>query len=809
MKKVIFTAGISSVILLGAGLGVSSSIINPITSVLNSSSTTLSSTGSNAQSSTTSNVGGVVSTSTSTSVSTSSNSINGSASGSIQIGNKDFGASVTFNALFNAYGLFSKFFSNESFDVTDIGKNYITTKIANQPFYVELRKKFPYVGIVRVDLIKNPANQEECDTNPALASRYVLVFPMPFMKTIIRFNYPYAIKDAKFRVKYLDRFPKSCAYLVKPIPDRSYIPQCMNDLRNERKTYITNCLNKLPANPTPYQVIQCVFDNANSSCSSDDFAIRPYAFLVFGQNQYKRAGENFNIIIKAVDEQNYNKTQGTASDVQGVKGYNENINNLDISANFYVPTDDETRQMNVDVYDINDTNRTRVAYCPDPGSFNLVKGDSFVNGEDNVTLSYSETGVLTLKVSEINGSEFAKVDEKDTNDSQRLIKPATFIVNESNLSQRNLLLEFIPYKFVTNGEYNSTTNSFVYMNNEVNNMVIPKMAAFIDYNITAQNKQGEVLKNFTKTCFPDVTANAPKRNGLKLNTTFDLFLDAYINVADDTNKTNLTFANIDTTDNSHIWLLHSDYNLTEGNHHIQQWVSPLNFKNGNSKVRLYFSMTKDYRHPKNEVNITVYDINTSTSWMNNPGATKIFVKKDINKTVNFRYGRVYMQNISGYGNELNTTFQYQYWTDEGWVVNKGHNASLFGEVKITHPMYAPNPSDITLNVIKQNNKDVVKGIEKVNISTTHALPYSAKIHFAIPSWLWYHPLAKDYEDPSASNKDCLTHPCMSVSFQKNSLGWGGIGNNNSYYSETNRTSEINSSNDDNNAPKNVLKRINW
>jgi len=714
---------------------------------------------------------------------------------------------------------------NSSVDPLDVNDplNALYTKIVNKAFNVKVIKLkddnktlTTYQGIVRLDLINNPKDESECSSNPYLWDKFV-AFQNESSVTVNNISLDTANKNVRFRVKYFDSpFPQECLDLMQN-PSFTNFQGCitnMGDSFSQKAQCLTNCgmgnMSGITAgNFNWYQVTQCffncLFEDAKSVCSRNNFAIRPYAFLIFGQNEYKRAGEDFNITLKAVDENNFNKNNGNVDVVMGVKGYNENVNDLNITDNFYVPSDDETKQMNYDMYGINDTNRTRVAYCPDKGVFNIVLGNNFNNGEVNLTMNYSENGILTLNISEVNGSEFAAVDRNDTNASQRFIKPATFIINKNDISQRDLLLEFIPYKFVTNGIYDSTTNSFVYMN-EINNTFIPKMAAFLEYNITAQNKQGNVLKNFTKTCFPDFKDTAPQKNGIKLNTTFDLLLDADLNLTD---EANLTFSEISLKDNSHIALLHTEYNLTKGEHHIQEWISPLNFENGNGKVRLFFNLKKDYRLPKNEVNITIKDINTSTSWMNNDNATKIFIPKTLNKTISFRYGRLNVHNVTTYNKEINTTIKYEYWKDDEWVVNKEHNDS-FGYINITNPMYAPNPSDIKIIVLKQNDQNISKGVEDINISTTHALPYSAKIHLSIPRWLWYHPLAKNYKDPSSTNKDCLTHPCFSVNFQREGKGWGGISSTNAAdYNETNRTSHIKASLKKINTNKNTLKKINW
>jgi hypothetical protein len=99
-------------------------------------------------------------------------------------------------------------------------------------------------------------------------------------------------------------------------------------------------------------------------------------------------------------------------------------------------------------------------------------------------------------------------------------------------------------------------------------------------------------------------------------------------------------------------------------------------------------------------------------------------------------------------------------------------------------------------------------VEKIKAVTTHALPYSAKVHLSIPSWLWYHPLATKYEDPSSSNLNCLTHPCVKLTFLKSGKGWAGIGRNSVKYNEKNVTVETNLSKETN-ISKEGVKKLNW
>ncbi len=532
--------------------------------------------------------------------------------------------------------------------------------------------------------------------------------------------------------------------------------------------------------------------------SSDDFAIRPYAFLVFGNNQYKRAGEEFYLTIKAIDKDN-NLTSGNIDSVKSVLNYNEKLSNLNFEANFYVPTAYELSKMIADVGDSN------VTYCPDKGVFSLLNdNDRFVDGEANVTLKYSETGILTLKVSEKAGSEFAKVDADDTPDSQRLIAPTNVILDREDLSKKDLLL-FIPYKFVTIGDYNTTTNqNWIYVSNDVNKSFYsnktPKMASVVEFVITAYNKDNQKVLNYTRTCFPDISVDAPKVNGLKLNTTFDLFLDIYLDA--NASDTLFVYAEGNLT-KSPMWLPSNKVNISKGLNHVRASISQMEFKNGSGSAKVYLNVKKVYNKPKNPILLEVKDINTSTSWMYNSDATNIFIPMSINKAIEYRYGAIFVENKSVYGNEANLTVRYMYFNDN-WLLNTEHNSSMFGDINITKLNELDNNLSYKISV---SNTPINKGEEKLIVTTTHALPYSVKLHLPIDSWLWYYPLAKSYQPPSVNNLDCLTHPCVKVNFLKSSKGWAGVGRK-SKYNEKNVTIKANIS-EEVNVSKEGVKKLNW
>ncbi|MEA1983752.1 MAG: hypothetical protein U9N39_09415 [Campylobacterota bacterium] len=366
--------------------------------------------------------------------------------------------------------------------------------------------------------------------------------------------------------------------------------------------------------------------------STDNFAIRPHAFKTFGENQYKRAAEDFNLLIKAIDENNDSIASGSHAVVQGVNGYDVSTDTVSAVSKIYVPTSSELAQMQAD------TGVTDVSTCPQAGVFTLENAD-FENGELNATIKFSETGILDINISEVPGSEYALVDADDTNDTLRYIESSVFIYDQSDISRQNLLL-FVPYEFITTAEYNATTTKdWLYMhdiNTSNTSFTTPLMSANIFYTIVAKNKDGDTTQNYTKTCFPDVDeVNAPRVNGLKLNTTFDLFLDATIN---STANASLSLYSEDNTSTA-LYTPTKNLNAVVGDNVIQEWISPLLFSNGQGNARVHLNIDRVNNLSLNPVNLKLVDINTSTSWMANPGSPELFTGQVLNIDKSFIYAK--------------------------------------------------------------------------------------------------------------------------------------------------------------------------
>ena len=517
-------------------------------------------------------------------------------------------------------------------------------------------------------------------------------------------------------------------------------------------------------------------DTNTSTFSTDNFAIRPYALAAFGKNQYKRAGEDFNTTIKALTENDTDKLgnsdySGDDKDtISGIVGYDANLSSLSIVAQYYVPTSDEIDQMQTD------TGATDVATCSNAGTFTIENAnDLFVNGEINTSLNFNETGILDIHISEIPTKEWAIVDSDDTADSRRYITPSTITYNKEDISA-NILMLFVPYKLDTTATYNNTVagQDWLYMNdiNKSNSTFTrPQHAAYISYTITAKNKDGDTTKNYTKTCFPDVDeVNCPRVNGLKLNTTFDLFLDASISSTKDVNSSFYTEDNATTA----IFTLNKNITLLEGNNTIQEWISPLNFTDGVGKAKIYFNIDKKVSEPINPVVITVNDANTSTSWMANPGSPKEFNGTTLNEDKTFYYGRTHASRqifTVNPGTDLIYYQVYCYGTgcdksllqnstslkttdDPRWYVNSAHTAlsGTVGNISVKNA----STSTITSSVVEGSP---AKADLTYNNDT---YPYKATMLNAPSKWLIYN----KYDDNATSNE-------FEVEFINANSNWAG------------------------------------
>ena len=355
---------------------------------------------------------------------------------------------------------------NQQTDPTDIKSNVnaIKTKIVNKPFSVKIisldedyTTLKPYLGLIRLDLINNPSNENECNTLPALKSKFIIFannYFMPSDSVTSNFVYNKALKNGRFRIKYLIdpngnmldfancQGNSACIY-------KTIVKDILSNMKNA-SVCMKSCMNTgMNGNITqlPESCLNCIFEHFSKSvCSRDNFAIRPDHFVVSGTVHKVKAGEYFNLVAKAVD-------------AKGNVVPNYNIS--DSSLEFNVKNIDGKKVI-------------------DNGKFNNLDNIKFNSGIANINnITYSEVNNLAFKLQEKVGQEFAKVDAKDTPLSERLIK--------SNIPYN---IRFIPYKLVAEVNLSNGQKNKTYLSNGTNygKMIIT---------VKAENKNGGITQNYS------------------------------------------------------------------------------------------------------------------------------------------------------------------------------------------------------------------------------------------------------------------------------------------------------------------------
>lgn len=212
-----------------------------------------------------------------------------------------------------------------------------------------------------------------------------------------------------------------------------------------------------------------------SNISSDNFAIRPDHF-VFDTPSQVAAGEDFNLTIEARDYH----------DVK-IPSYTEHVNSS---------------------YRLMQQQQDSV-HCQ-AGSMDMNNAD-FVLGKITKETSYTEVGVVDINISEILGSEFAKIDAKD--DGTLVTIPALAHT-----------ITFIPAKFSLSWNLHNANGGYTLLSNDAS-----EEGATLDVIVKAQKADGGIVQNYSGTC-------AAKDVNITFN--FDILgntAEAYVMHVDDAN----------------------------------------------------------------------------------------------------------------------------------------------------------------------------------------------------------------------------------------------------------------------------------
>ncbi len=427
----------------------------------------------------------------------------------------------------------------------------------------------------------------------------------------------------------------------------------------------------------------------NETNSTDNFAIRPKAFDISNYPNTIYAGEDFNISFEALDNSGANTTD-----------YNES---------------------NGSSFDIN------VSEIKNGCLSGTYSGDvSFSDGGNTTVANYDEVGEINITTAEINGSEFAKVDEDDTNDSDRLIK------------EKNITIKIKPYDL--NLTYDISDINWTYMDNNLSDaQTYIKLNAMIS--AYAKGKT-TTLQDFNSTCY----AKDINISFLDTNITHnDKFNGVYYDVIKDKNLTDNNFAN-----------LTKDHNWT---------IDKSDFMNGEGNLSIRFNVGRDYSKAISPVDVHFRDINITT-----PNLSKNENNTSMDDNITFYYGRVKTKDIDTNKHSIHHTLGIEVYSTSNLPLFRQNSLSWYSmkDDNITKIINFLPKKDFMMNSgIKTGINDInstqntLNGIVDFTITNSWASPDSAYIHLKIPKYLWYSRY-NGYDDNSSS--DCGSHPCFKYNY---------------------------------------------
>ena len=415
----------------------------------------------------------------------------------------------------------------------------------------------------------------------------------------------------------------------------------------------------------------------------DDFAIRPDRFIL-QMPLVNSAGEKITMHLKAVDPDN----TPTAA-------YNESIH---------------------DSFEIG--YREQKSGC-DTATINL-NGIRFHDGIASKDINYSEIGVVDFNITEIPGSEFAKIDADDTPDAQRLITAAIL----QDVTFKPAGLEIVDWSLL-NG-----TNNFTYYANMPS---IDKMAAQLDIHLRVKNASGDVAKNYRSDCYAKMANIAVhfKTIGEPSQTDFLIWEDA--KQSDHNNAGNeipVTGADV-----------------------AQQFVfdvDPGKFVNGETIEQIRINFKRDMHTEKEPLRLIIYDINATEGY-------GLSSDKPKNSSVDFYYGRLHAVDQIGVGEKMKIHLFHEVYCKKcdrkniftiaggeeskdsiHWyiVTDANDGISGFSHVSgksVTFENYVPGTISATTKPMI--NSDAIETI-RLYVPT---LPFTERISYQPVPWLLYNP----------------------------------------------------------------------
>ena len=447
----------------------------------------------------------------------------------------------------------------------------------------------------------------------------------------------------------------------------------------------------------------------NATDSSDNFAIRPERFHLTVSAAPYYASEPFSL-------------RATAQTLNGTNTFDYN----------------ESMGSSVVV----DANETRTD-CITSGEHFQIATQAFSHGQTpdiNATFS-GLASYLNIKIHEINGSEFARVDAHDTNDTQRFIVPY------------DLNLSILPYDLnITQTRiYSSTMTNWLYMAD------MGDMNASLHVKVQASNKDHQLLEDFNSSCYAqDVTI----RFGV---------------LSDGNSSIDMNFSASEGHFSDGSYLKHAPLNEINQSMTIPASI----FEDGIGYAIMDCNVHRIYSQPYNPFSISGLSATFTGSVMSKEHHDDTTLN-DGNLT--FYYARLKTTDMKTSQDNATNLIDIEVYDTQGstytngfkrrslaWWHNERHNSADFGNV-----------SSVEATSSNIYNTPVTFSLGSTNITSpangtiTLTLPqHNGRhiLHVKTDPWLWYIPedFGTAYND--AINSKCTAHPCFIYVFQdENSPG---------------------------------------
>jgi len=366
-----------------------------------------------------------------------------------------------------------------------------------------------------------------------------------------------------------------------------------------------------------------------------------------------------------------------------------------------------------------DENSSTINLIPIDSKCSVSKVSYLLNFKDGKGIinyiKYPEVGEIELNISEKNGQEFAIIDKDDTDDKDRFIKSVTSA--KFAIIPDHFKIENVVVSNVNGGE-------FTYLSRDLN------MSGNVTAVVKAENFNNQVTKNYNKNCYAK--------------------------------KINVEISHSSNTPMNNLNYILTQYGRNDKDKNISFIIDETNFQNGIVNLDIKINFDRNSSKPVKPFILTLNKISV-TDDNNTKGNLDIFSQ------INYFYGIIRNDDIVT-DNNVAVSNNVFYIFNGDWIKNKKHTSEIYGYIS---GYYSNSDVDVSLNKTTLNSEQNLTIIPKIS-----RRPYKVRLHLFVPSWLWYSKIGYEYQKPSLTNQNCLTHPCVGVLFLKQpGKNWGGAGTN--------------------------------